>query len=634
MAPISFPTMTEALCAQQELGVPLAVFVHASNDGAEEDEEQALRDLDKNNEEFCFSHAKGRRMQLKALSVVLSMGCLERVTLVHTVQEGSTEYQQLTQAVPMYNQVPRVHLLSSGPTGPVLLALFGEEFTSKRLLCGLHRMLRNDLRVCLPSQRSSQALPLSMGSAKELLTSVLQQVEEINDDLTKKRPTTGSSSFSGLPPSRPIVSSSIGPSSAGGKALPSSSNHVSPPASEEVADTNSSGPARANPSGATIAMTPNAVSPASSAAPERTASPPKERSPDLHTKKRQSTSPLANAAETLPPSQRKKAEVIHLRCIIPSGKTITVENLSPVSSTIFLHVRPMVRKELGHDNFSFAVVKAGVHRPQHLQLGEEERTLESISITAPSSLRVVLSSGTRESTPGLAAKVGAFFHSNGSAGYSSGASVLQHLFGGDGRKKENARNAVGPGELPGSSVGRRVSNTLQGSGSGARVFSPTFPPSASSAKKAPSSYRYTPQSNIRTLSDVLEASREERGGGLGIEPSHLSDSNVEASDEATRAGTETGDNGLSMASLLRAIRSRAHSSQGLSPGEQSREDTDDEDSEEGEIVGHSIEGTTESNKTQKPSSTGSSGNGKNIPFSGKGRVLQDSNRTPSFESEK
>lgn len=654
MSLITFSAISEATLVQRELHTPLIVLVHSSSDEEKEKDAVLMRDLELHNENFCFSRLKGRIMQLKALSTILSIGCLDHLVLVHTVQEGSEEYQQLLQAAPAYMEVPRVHLLAPYSMGFTPTVLSGENFTSTKLLRNIQRFLRVPLSSAAPSVPTvSQPTPSPSRSGKKILTRTLQLQEEINEDLEKRsRSTVRSLSFGSLCPPTATTTTSL-TASASVLAQPSpASNSASATTlrtGEQISSPNAATPIPTETPATTTSLPASVSSSSSAVESETTVSHTGELNTDLNTKKRQSTSPLPTAVP--PPTQRKKPDVIHIRCIVPSGKTFTTENLSPSSSTIFTHVRPVVREHLQHDHFSFIAVKTGMQGPQRLTLEEEQCTLESISVTTPSTLRVVISSDAPNSSPRIPAKVGAFLRSKGNAVSSSGASVLHQLFSRGKNGSQESGNNMPSGEHSLGEIGKKEVNFPQEKTLKSPSSSLPSPSGAPTEKKFPS-YRYTPQSNIRTLTDVLEASKREEEISQGRR-SRIFDPNGSGEDNAV--GNAGNDKFLSMTSLLNKLKNRGetqmHSSREKPPSEilnrlheellrsqgnisPSGEDTSDEDDEKGEKSEFSGEDGMIGAINGQRGTTNRNGVRKGKPFSGEGRRLRDSNENPSSQPAK
>lgn len=626
---ISFPSIEEAQRLQRVLAVPLAVFVHSSTDGSTEEAlrvSKHLEELDSN--DFCFSSIKGRVAQEKAFKAVLSVGHFDSLTLIHAVQEGTKEYGQLVQALPQYQTVPRVHLFPSpSAIGPPIV-LHNNHFTCQNLLRCLQHFLRLPLGGVPPLQPIADHASTAR-QAKSILSELLQQVEGIDEDLKRKQ--TSSTIFSSPPPPRtsPAVTNLSPPVATAPPSLPSVGDGPS-----SVSKTNLGVSARrihTKTSPTATTATNIAVIPPSAS--NTTASSFTDPDTDSNKTKRPSPSPLSKEVPS-PPSQRKRPEFIHLRCIVPSGKILTVEHLSPSSSTIFSHVRPVVREHLECDDFSFVVTRAGVQRPQRLTREEEESTLESISITSPSTLRVVLSSNPSKAPEGgLAQKVDSFFRSSKSS--SSEVSLWKKLFSGG--SSESQRSQVEGHEEPSASTESRGASGVYQGDSKIQASSVSSPSLISSAKNTSAIHDYNPRSNIRSLSDVLSVSQHE-------------DSSENAAFHFGSTGdgrVKKGDN-LSMSSLIRHFKGGKKNLQTMAPGERPPEEflnllqqirhrqrnngipninSEDNDSEE-------VVDEESSDEASRAHDSYSSGSTKSVPFSGKGRRLRDSDGDPSTEPTK
>lgn len=612
---ITFPSIEEAQRVQRMLAVPLVVFVHSSTDESAEEVLRVSQHLEVSHiEDFCFSSIKGRGAQLKAFKEALSAGHFDSLTLIHAVQEGTKEYGQLVQALPQYQTVPRAHLLPSpSAIGPPIV-LLDIHFTCQNLLRCLQHFLRLPLGGASPLQPIAEHTSTTR-QAKSILSEILQQVEGIDEDLKRKQ--TNSTTFSS-PPSLPSPAV-INPSPPVATAPPSCPSVGD--CSSSVTKTNLGDSARriltkATPSAATsIAAIPPSAS-------NTTVSPSILPDTDSIKTKRPPTSPSSKEGPS-PPSQRKRPEFIHLRCIVPSGKILTVEHLSPSSSTICMHVRPVVREHLECDDFSFVVTRAGVQRPQRLTREEEESTLESISITSPSTLRVVVSSNSSKAPEGLSQKVDSFFRSAKSS--SSGVSLWQNLIFGGSRKNQGSQ-IEGHEEPTASTEGRRASGVFQGF-SKAQASSVASPPLTSSAKNTSATHDYNPRSNIRSLSDVLSASQRE-----------ATNDNLPFHSGSTGYGVAKKGDEFSMSSLVRHFKGGEKNLQTMAPGERPSEEfssllqrqirhrqrnisnlnesADDSGSED-------VDDDEPSGEAKWVHDFHSNGGTKSAPFSGKGRRLRD-----------
>lgn len=464
---ILFPSLAEAQKAQMMMDVPLIVFVHASSEAS--DEEQTLNprltDLFTTqhyrkvfNNDIVLGDVKGRTAQREALTAVLSHGLMNHVVLVHEVQEGTTACSQLVAAVPQFNSVPRVHLLPSRRavvSSPVVLC--EKYFTPGNLILYLQQMLRIPFGgvggATTPSSSSAPALDST--TAKTLMRNLLDKVEVLDVQFSRTSRTTYVA-----PPPPPRPSTSPATSATAFLKLPPSSA----PSSKK---------SHSSPGDATVPVLPASVKlPVASPTTNSTGSTIATPVTDGDVKKRPSL-PLTKG-ESSPPTQRNKPEFISVRCSLPSGTSLTIEKLSPSSSSIRENVRPVVRENLGHDEFD--LVRVGPP-PQRLSREEHEgQPLQEIGITTSSALRVVVHSDAalpQTSAPRPQTVSGGADTNPGRLSSMQGLQSLMGMF--------NAQNRV--------------------SGSAA-------PPSGGVNAQRPSRPVTSSSSNIRTLDDVLAANQD------------------------------------------------------------------------------------------------------------------------------
>lgn len=461
MGLLTFPSLLDAQKAQNELDAPILVFAHAANESSQE-EEATNPHLPERREpqsfqrpslkgDFRLSSVKGRTAQRNALESVLRCGLLAQSVLVHEVQEGTAAYQMLVDAVPNIAAIPRVHLLPSRRSKmsfPVVLA--ENNFTAQNLLIQLQSMLEIPLGGAI-SAAQPEGTPQPQGQvARSVVNELLQQVESVNAQLSSR-------AHSLAVPSRPFTS----PSSSASKSTATPQKAANAPQTSRAAA----------PTSPTSKRLPTSLTPLPSHSNSQSAVPPQAvkepvTSENGEAKKRSSSLPSSENCGA-PLSQRKKPEHISIRCSLPNGAPLTVEQLRPVSSTVAKDVRPVIRESLGHDNFD--LVKIG-SPPQRLDREKDEPLpLQSIGIITSSSLRVVVTSQPAIQPPPNAA------NSESTSTNAAPAQMLQQLMGAL-RSKMPGRGGTDPAPL------------------------------SSAQRSLPAVHHH---SNIRTMEDVLAAQHEE-----------------------------------------------------------------------------------------------------------------------------
>lgn len=139
------------------------------------------------------------------------------------------------------------------------------------------------------------------------------------------------------------------------------------------------------PAAAPKAAAPPAPKAAAPPAPTHTPAPTPSTIPTTPAEK---AAPQPSSSDDAPPTQKKKTEgSINIRCSLPQGKVVTVEGLSQGTNSVRDHVRPGVEREVGHGNFDFALCLP----PKRLSREQEALPLQEIGITSSCALRIFLS---------------------------------------------------------------------------------------------------------------------------------------------------------------------------------------------------------------------------------------------------
>lgn len=362
---LTFSSLLDAQKAQDEIDAPLLVFAHSANEATEEElaGNPRLPDLPAADNDYCLKSddfplgaMRGRGAQREALERVLMMGRLDRVVVVHEVQEGTTGYAQLVQAMPAFTALPRAHLLPSRRscvTTPMVLC--DASFTSSSLLEALTAMLRLPLGGAFDSSSSTpSSLPPPLEVAKKTIRDLIEEVDSLNATINDTRRSSSADI-------RPFTSPSISTRATAGEVVIGKKSSAAPASykrSPPIAGTNT---------------------------PVLPSVDPTKRANEGEAKKRSASCNAVGDSAPLP--QRKKPEDISIRCTLPNGTFVTVTHLHPLSSSIGKDVRPVIRESLGHDQFD--LVKVGTP-PQRLDRDTHESvTLQEMGICTSSSLRVV-----------------------------------------------------------------------------------------------------------------------------------------------------------------------------------------------------------------------------------------------------
>lgn len=474
MVVYKFSRMEDAMQAQETLQYPLLVLVHSAAEATAEEQAgnpSVAEALVKSSfgckefsKDFPFHLIKGSSAQREAFAAVLAIGLMNNVVLVHEVQEGTAAFENLSAVAPILNNpIPRVHLLPhqrSASRPPVIFA--SNNLTPIRLI----KALQNLLLCPVPQSTSFNPGNLEVGVPRQL-TSLIQSVELLNGEVGKIR-----SAQACLPPARTatVARAPVNPFSSPSSSTKTSLTSTQPSAATSVSEEKKPAPqcVPSSCSGGTC------TSKAKAAAPF-----------DGEGKKR---GPLPACEESSPPTQKSKPENVSIRCLLPSGKHLMVEDLLPSESSISTKVRPVVQESVGHNDFDLIFMGPP---PRRLNREKDEvSTLETIGIVRSCSLRVVIVED-KHSPPQESAPV-----------------------------PEKAEKQMKP-PRGGDDLLKSFMSMLRRRGSSLNPSAPIPTPVGSSANKP---YQYKPEKKIRTLDDVLvsqsnDSTEIEENGGPGLNQS-------------------------------------------------------------------------------------------------------------------